>query len=171
MFSYSNNIEVLPTLTFTRAELVYALTHLLSNINDNDNSTRLEMVELRHYLNLVRNEVEAAARKRELSLGSIPCQRPDNGKDGMKGRQPDMAELKKKFPSLTEEEIRAVIAKARQEAEKEEADKRKDAPPPPPSFIAKSEVMLDSRPKAILTPKEEKDRENSREFANLLGGI
>ena len=174
MFSYSDSTEVLPSLTFTRAELVFALTRLVNGIGDNDNSTRIEMVELRHYLNLVKEDVDRASRSGELSLSN---HLPDKGNtsntpDAESKKAPSMDELKRQFPSLTEAEIMSVIEKAREDTAKEEEKKRKENGDvkPPPSFIAKSEVEINPQPvNSVLSEKDKKDKENSKKFAGMLG--
>ncbi len=175
MFSYSDSTEVLPSLTFTRAELVFALTRLLNGIGDNDNSTRIEMVELRHYLNLVKEDVDRASRSGELSLSNNLQDKGNqsNQTDAKSKKVPSMDELKRQFPSLTEAEIMSVIEKAREDTAKEDEKKRKEKGEvkPPPSFIAKSEVEINPQPvNAVLSEKEKKDKEDSKKFAGMLGG-
>ena len=60
MFNYSSSETVIPTLSFTKAELIYAVSVLLEEIPDTDNSTRIEMVEVRHYLNQIKDKVSMA---------------------------------------------------------------------------------------------------------------
>lgn len=174
MFSYSSMPEVLPSLTFTKAELVYALTRLLKDVDNNDNSTKIELVELRHYLNLIKDDISSAAIRRELSLGKqspTPTAPPTVVKEEPKKPIPSMAELKKQFPSLAEDEIKSIIANVRREAEKERRQQEEHLPPPPPpNFIAASEDDLTPlNDKAIATPHDDKDRENAQKFASLLG--
>ena len=71
MFSFVPVDSVIPSLIFTKAELVYALTQLLDNIPNTDNSTRIEMVELRHYLNLIKDRVLLALADGTIRRGTM----------------------------------------------------------------------------------------------------
>ena len=84
-----------------------------------------------------------------------------------------MADLKRQFPNLSEEEIREVLDKAREEQRRKAEEERKNAPPHPPSFIAKPEEVEEEKPieQPILTPQAKKDRENSKKFAQMLGAM
>ena len=176
MFSYSSQETVIPSLVFTKAELVYAITQLLNDIPNTDNSTRIEMVELRHYLNLIKDKVLFALAdgtiKRDTMLEEEK-QEEDTPKVEKRLEGPSMADLKRQFPTLTEEEIREVLDRARAEQRKKAEEERKNAPPPPPSFIANPEEVEEGKPidKPVLTPQAKKDRENSKKFAQMLGAI
>lgn len=170
MFQYSSNDTVIPTLTFTKAELAYVLAFLTSNISLTDNSSQIEMVEVRHFLNLNRDRVDKTVRDGSL-LRSISPQTasetpkgkdvpPENGKPHM----PSMSELKASFPTLSEEEIRDILEKAKSEQSIVPQQS-------PPSFIKKT-----SRPPLVEiemphSKEEEKKRENSRKFASMLGAL
>lgn len=174
MFAYSSSETVIPSLVFTKAELVYALTKLLNDIPNTDNSTRIEMVELRHYLNLIKDRVLLALADGTIRRGTTLSgekQVEDAPKVEKRQEGPSMADLKRQFPTLTEEEIREVLDRARAEQKKKAEEERKNAPPPPPSFIAKPEEVEEGKPieQPILTPQAKKDMENSKKFAQMLG--
>lgn len=176
MFAYSSSETVIPSLVFTKAELVYALMFLMNEIPDTDNSTRIEMVELRHYLTQIKDRVSQALTDGTIRRG-MTCSEGKPVEDNRKAQKPpegpSMADLRRQFPSLTEEEIAEVLDKARAEQRKRQEEDRKNAPPPPPSFIAKPEEEKPKEPfvKPVLTPKEKRDRENSRKFMQMLGAI
>lgn len=177
MFSYSSHETVLPSLVFTKAELVYAMSILMADIPPNDNETRIEMVELRHYLTLIKDRVSLASSDGTLkrAMTASPQNIGDNTPPILKAApMPSMDELRRQFPSLTDEEIEEAITKAAKERKEEEEKRRatetSNAIPPPPSFIAKpiAEVKP-SIPQPPLTKKQIADKENSRKFATLLG--
>ena len=176
MFAYSSSETIIPSLVFTKAELVYALTQLLNDIPNTDNSTRIEMVELRHYLNLIKDRVLLALADGTIRRGTTLSgekQVEDTPKVEKRPEGPSMADLKRQFPNLSEEEIREVLDRARAEQRKKAEEERKNAPPPPPSFIAKPEEVEEGKPteQPVLTPQAKKDRENSKKFAQMLGAI
>lgn len=165
MAIYSSAPEVLPSLVFTKAELAYILTRLTGDIDANDNETGLEMVELRHYCNLIGEEIAAAAKKGELGIGG---ERPKQEAEKPKPAAVDMGALRRKFPTLSDEEIAEIVTKAR-------AEKEKESPmplPKPPSFIAERKVDA-PRPlngeEAPLRRMSRADRENAQKFSQLLG--
>ena len=178
MFAYASSDIVIPSLTFTKAELVYAVAVLMADLSPLDNSTKIEMVEVRHYLNQIKGKVAQA-----LSDGTIgramanPDALPD--KDTVPKpqgpRMPSMDELRRRFPNLSEEEIKEVLEKAKAEQEKKAMEEQKTRPTSPPSFIAKPHVVTEAEMLAAtappLTEKQKQDRENSRKFASMLGSI
>lgn len=178
MFAYASSDTVIPSLTFTKAELVYAVAVLMADLSPLDNSTKIEMVEVRHYLNQIKGKVAQA-----LSDGTIgramanPDALPD--KDTVpkpkEPRMPSMDELRRQFPNLSEEEIKEVLAKAKAERAKNEEEERKSQKPPLPSFVAKPHVVTEAEMLAAtappLTEKQKQDRENSRKFASMLGSL
>ena len=81
-----------------------------------------------------------------------------------------MADLKRQFPNLSEEEIREVLEGARIERRKLDEEKKRNAPPPLPSFIAKPiEDTEEPIMEPVMTPQEKRNMENSRKFASMLG--
>lgn len=176
MFNYTYSDAVLPSLTFTKAELVYALSVLMADIPPTDNSTRLELVEIRHYLNQIKDRIALAltdgtiARAMASSKGKPDKDIPPKPQEPT---MPSMSELKAQFPSLSEAEIKEVLAQARADRLKREEEERKKAPPPQPSFIAKhtteEEMLAAQRPP--LTAELLKDKENSQKFAQMLGSF
>lgn len=174
MFTHIPSETIIPTLTFTKAELVYALSVLMSDIPANDNQTRLELVEIRYYLNRIKDRVEQA-----IADGTIERAMPSLSTDEYKATpiipkaapMPSMSELRAKFPTLTAEEIQETIEKAKEHSRKEEELRENPSPlPPMPSFISKPkpEEKLKPPPRP-LTKHEIKNRENSIKFSSLLG--
>ena len=175
MFAHCPTDAVIPSLTFTKAELVYVLSTLLTEVADTDNSTRIELVEVRHYLNQIQYRVAMA-----LSDGTIGramshfSEKPgDTKKQEKQPEVPSMADLKRRFPTLSEDEIREVLDKAREEQNRKAEEERRNNPPPPPSFIAKpiQREPKENVPTHVLTPQEKKNMENSKKFAQLLGAF
>ena len=155
MAIYSSDPTVIPSLLFTKAELVYIVTQLTAELPANDNSTQLEMVELRHYCNLIKEQIDSLAKK---GLLEAPQPEKTDSPAAPQSRLPSMEELRSSFPSLTEAEIREIIERTK--AEQKE-------PPPPPQFIRKPPPEQNPP----LTPKAQKDKENSEQFASLLGAV
>lgn len=176
MFAHCPTDAVIPSLTFTKAELVYVLSTLLTEVADTDNSTRIELVEVRHYLNQIQDRVSMA-----LADGTIgramthSSDKPigDTKKHEKQPEVPSIEDLKRRFPTLSGDEIREVLDKAREEQKRKEEEERKNAPPPPPSFIAKpiQREPEENVPTHVLTPQEKKNMENSKKFAQLLGAF
>ena len=175
MFSFSPSNYQIPTLTFTKAELVYVLSVLTAEIPPTDNTTKLEMVEIRYYLNKIKGTVAQAVA--DGTLGQA-MRLPDKGEGEdttpkpKAAPMPSMAELRGQFPNLTEDEITEVFKKVKEERMRESAKAAQEtSPPPAPSFIAKQqqedEIFAPS-PKP-LTEQEEQDRKNSKKFAAMLG--
>lgn len=178
MFAYCPSETIIPSLTFTKAELIYAITVLMPEISPTDNSTRIEMVELRHYLNLIKDKVDLALA--DGTIGRLLANTSEKSdKDTVPKPQeptmPSMAELRRQFPSLSEDEIKEVIENAKSERKKLEEEERMSKPPSPPSFIAKDHIVTEdemlSSTVPTLTDKQEQDRENSRKFASMLGSL
>lgn len=176
MFPYSSSETVIPTLTFTKAELVYAIAKLLQGVPDTDNSTRIEMVELRHYLNQIKDRVLLALEDGTIGRAMVHSHqesKEDAINQEKRPEPPSMAVLKGQFPNLSEDEIKEVLEKAKSEQMKMSEGKREQAPPPPPSFIANNIQEEIQKPVVPLplSPKEKKDRENSRKFAQMLSSL
>ena len=118
MFVYENS--QIPTLKFTKAELVYALAVLLNDLPPTDNSTELELVELRFYLNRIRERVRAACVDGTLER-AMPMQKELKPKQAAKKPTPSIPkieDLRRQFPNLTDEELNEAIGKMREAAEK-----------------------------------------------------
>lgn len=176
MFAHCPTDAVIPSLTFTKAELVYVLSTLLTEVADTDNSTRIELVEIRHYLNQIQDRVALALADGTIGRAMVHCtEKPieDTPKPEKPPRGPSLADLKRQFPTLSEDEIREVLDKVREEQKRKTEEERKNAPPAPPSFIAKPMKVEQKEPimQPILTPQEKKDRENSKKFAQMLGAF
>lgn len=181
MFAYSSHEEIIPSLVFTKAELIYVVSVLLNSIEDTDNKTRIELVEIRHYLNQIRDRITSALYDGTISKAlfhndgnntpNLHEKELQVGKDSV----PSMKELKEKFPNLSEYEIKEIIDKVREEKKNKDEEYRtkKDSLSSPPSFIAKPMQVRESKdlPMSHLSPKEEKDITNSRKFAQLLGNL
>ena len=176
MFAHCPTDAVIPSLTFTKAELVYVLSTLLTDVADTDNSTRIALVEVRHYLNQIQDRVSLALSDGTIGRAMVHFSEKPIGDTKKQEKQPElpsMADLKRRFPTLSEDEIREVLDKAREEQKRKEEEERKNAPPPPPSFIAKpiKEEQKEPIMQPILTPQEKKNMENSKKFAQLLGAF
>ena len=176
MFAHCPTDAVIPSLTFTKAELVYVLSVLLPGVADTDNSTMIELVEVRHYLNQIQDRVAIALADGTIGRAMAHCtEKPieDTPKPGKPPEVPSLADLKRQFPTLSEDEIREVLDKAREEQKRKAEEERKKAPPAPPSFIAKpiQREPKENVPNHVLTPQEKKNRETSRKFAQMLGSF
>lgn len=176
MFAHCPTDAVIPSLTFTKAELVYVLSTLLTEVADTDNSTRIELVEIRHYLNQIQDRVALALSDGTIGRAMAHCSEEPIGETQNPERQPEvpsLADLKRRFPTLSEDEIREVLDKAREEQKRKAEDERKNAPPAPPSFIAGPMKVEQTEPtmQPILTPQEKKNMENSKKFAQMLGAF
>lgn len=155
---YSSDEAVIPTLKFTKAELVYIVQKLTADLSTRDNTTTLEMVELRHYCNLIKKDIDESAKKGELDIISKPKGSPFTKDPNSKPIT--FEQLQKEFPSLTAEEIRDILDTARQEQKKEKTSRKVQEPP---KFYTKQEQTQ---------TKEEKEKaENARKFESLLGGV
>lgn len=172
MFSFCPTNCQIPSLTFTKAELVYALSVLTAEIPPTDNGTLLEMVELRYYLTKIKDKVAHAVadgtigRAMALPEGEGHEDTPPKPKASP---MPSMDELRVKFPTLTDEEITEVLERAKKERGKKADESHL---PPTSAFVAKPKV--EEKPKTHIRPlskQEEKNRENSRKFATMLGQV
>lgn len=175
MFAYSSDTSVIPSLSFSKAELLYATLFLLKDISNSDTSTQIEMVEMRHYLNQIKDKVLLAAYNGSLNdIGIETPREPTKATEAKKTAIPPMSELKARFPTLSEDEIREIFEKAQKDRDKEEAKKmaeKKPEPHPPPSF-----VITDSNRNGFSSPPNPKDnptkpdgKQNSQKFASMLG--
>ena len=165
----------IPSLTFTKAELVYALSVLMPDIPANDNHTLLELVELRFYLNRIKEKVAQAASNGMLER-AMPL--PDNEvckdtpPEPKAAPMPTMSELRTRFPTLSEEEIQEVLEKAKENSinGKEVSNKNPIHLTPTYSFIVKprNDEKSESSP-ILLTKQDIKNREQAKKFSQLLG--
>ena len=158
MHVYSSDAAVIPTLKFTKAELVYIVQKLTADLSTRDNATLLEMVELRHYCNLIKKEINDSAKKGELDIIQKPKEKC-HAKDP-NSRPITQEQLQKEFPSLTLEEIKDILETARHEEGHENTTQKVQAPP---KFYTKQEQ--------IETKEEKEKAENARKFESLLGGV
>ena len=184
MFAYSSSETIIPSLTFTKAELAYTLFVLLKDIPFTNNSDKIELVEVRHFINQIKNKVLLSTHDGSLrnaiadSVGmevSDVNEEPNKEKEETKASLPSIKELKEKFPTLSEEEIRDILERERiEQKKKREAEKPKQEPnPPKTSFIVKEEDMISSTESNEKSPtiarNSDVDKETSFKFANLLG--
>ena len=182
MFTYSTNETVIPSLSFTKAELAYALFVLMKDIPLCNISTGIELVEVRHYLNQIGDKVLLSTHDGTLkqavadSIGtkeSIKIEEPKNNTSSP--AIPSMDDLKRQFPNLTESEISDILESAKQEQRKKDEDERKKPTPPPlPSFKVKpkQEGIGFPVPEATQKPSvSEDDIDEAERFARLLGSF
>ena len=120
MFNVFPTDSVTPTLMFTKAELVYIVTVVLADLKPTDDHTKIEMVELRHYINQIRDKVVMAAHSGELKNPSTVA--PQKKEEDKPSKLPSVKELKEKFPNLTEVEIAEIIVNAKAEMEAKHSD-------------------------------------------------
>lgn len=184
MFTYSSSDTVIPTLTFSKAELVYLLKFLINNIPNSNTSTQIEMVEVRHYLNQIKERVLKAAYDGELkdivsaspqtqtqTLNNAQSPSPPQKREQVPSL-PSLKELKEKFPTLTEDEIKGILKETQHEREMQKAKEEAEAKsqiPKPPSFIAREDDS--GSPSNPISDYNKEQRENSQKFASMLGGI
>ena len=169
--------EIIPSLHFTKAELAYFISVLTPSVSVTDDFTLFDLVEVRHYLNLVKDKIamsisdgtlKKAMSGIETKKGGTDKQEQQDEEPQKKEAFPSMAELRQKFPSLTEAEIMEVIGKVKADKEKKELEtmlsKSTEPEPPKPSFLAKN------RESNSFTTNETtiQSRENSRRFASML---
>ena len=176
MFTYSYSNAVIPTLTFTKAELVYTLITLLKSIPPTDDTTPIEMVEVRHFLNQNRDLIAASIKN-----GSIAAAMPfeDNSKAtttpaaanaSAPSKMPSMRELQKQFPSLSEEEIKSILADSEKESAKN--NHTSISIPNVSTFIGEEKPKpVTPFPKDNLSKEEQKNKDNSEKFASMLGSF
>ena len=176
MFAHCPVDTVIPSLTFTKAELVYVLGILLKDVDAIDNSTQIEMVEVRHYMNQIKDRVNMAIADGTVKRVLAHSETKEMDDASTKSQEPvalSMTDLRQEFPSLSEEEIRDILDKAKDERKKEEEEEEKKKPPPPPSFVVKMPKKQSTNPieTVSLTSEERKRRENSRKFVQMLGAL
>ena len=182
MFAYSSDTSVIPSLSFSKAELAYALFVLMKDIPLSNTSTGIELVEVRHYLNQIGDKVllsthdgtlkQAVAESIGIGAG-VKDEESDNKKS--KPYVPTMEELKRQFPNLSESEISDILESAKQEQrKKDEEEREKNTPPPVPSFRVKPKPDGTGSPVPEATQKpsvSEDDIDESERFARLLGSF
>lgn len=181
MFPFPESDTTVPSLVFTKAELIYALLVLTPDISPEDNATKIEMVELRHYLNLIKDRIAKAISdgtlRQAMATSSPRAIDNDAVRPSDATPKPTIDELRRRFPMLTQGEIEEIISNARGDRSGSEAevhsggDSQKEAVQS--SFVVKSpsqkgstSATLPSRP---LSDKSRRDMENARKFASLLG--
>ena len=165
MYALSSQSEIIPSLIFTKAELVYALVFLMGDVSNRDNSTKIEMVELRHYLNQIKGQVSQAIRAGALDRALPVSSKQPEIASGV----PSLTELRKKFPNLTDDEILEILLKVKKEQDKHRQEES-STEIPIPAFIVKEKPM-DTRLSAEEKGKPVNSKENSKKFARLLGQI
>ena len=186
MFEYSTSDTVIPTLSFTKAELAYAIFVLMKDLSVTDTTTKIEMVEVRHYLNQIGDKVLMSTHDGSLknsiseSIG-LETKKEDGNLKEEKNKMPSIEELKKQFPTLSEEEIKEVLNTVRieQQIAAKEGEKKDDIPEKS-SFFAKPKIphegsemvsheTNENGPTAAMTV--DRDKETSEKFARLLGAF
>ena len=174
MFDYSTSETVIPTLVFTKAELVYLLKVILKEIPDTDNYNKIEMVEVRHYMNQIKDRVSLALAdgtigshtthlEKKMEECTTKAEKPPEG--------PSIAELKRQFPTLSEAEIEEVLQSAKEERRKEEEKTKKENPPPPPPVFMQRPIedTEDGVMQPVVSIKQRIDKEETKKFFQLLG--
>ena len=151
----------------TKAELVYIVTVILANLKPTDDHTKIEMVELRHYMNQIRDKVVLAAHAGELKEPS--SRTPANKEDNANERLPSMKELKEKFPNLTEVEIAEIIVNAKAEMDAKSQDDGDDEDVRQYDLGEGCGDEKSDPSKFILTPSANPMQSQSVKFASLLG--
>ena len=191
--------DLIPSLHFTKAELAYVLAVLTPSVSPTDDFTKMDMLEIRHYINLIKDKVAMSISDGSLKkalAALVPPVKADlqivataasgNGKeapsqegvengDSTEERFPTMDELKKKFPSLTVAEIREIVGKVKAERERKELaamlekTEERNATPPPPSFIVQPKSLNGY---GYASPERlAQDKANSQRFASMLGEV
>ena len=117
MFSFVPADSVIPSLLFTKAELVYAVSVVLADLKDTDDHTKIEMVEMRHFLNQIKDKVVMAAHNGELKAPSFHCGQFGKDEPRQERKPPSISELKVQFPTLSEQEIKEIIDKSQSKEE------------------------------------------------------
>ena len=177
----ANFFSNFPSVSFTKAELAYAIFILMDDIPITNNSTKMELLELRHYLNQIKEYVALsthdgtlikAAKTALQGFGEqIPYNEPTEPE---KPLLPSLTALKSQFPTLTEDEIQEIISKNREEQEKEVKEKESKMPPPLPKGLIKKpfahlvDKRLDPVEQIVSTP-EKQEESNTKKFATMLG--
>ena len=186
MTTYSSSETVIPSLSFTKAELAYLLFVLMKDIPFTNTSNKIELVEVRHYLNQIGEKVLLSTHDGSLKEAireaiAEPKQEAEEKKMAVEQPPtPNIQDLKAQFPTLSEEEIKEILASAKEERKKKEAEQaQKNALPPRPSFLVKQQdgnstpsTPSQSHETASLSPsKADRDKETSKKFATLLGAF
>lgn len=178
MFPLTDNGETPPSLVFTKAELLYFFHFVLPSIKDEAYNSQIDMVEVKHYLSQLKDNISLAladgSLERAVSHSSPP---PDKStpKQEEAPKPPSIADLKAQFPNLSEEEIKDILNTERTaQALSQKQPSTPPPPPPPPSFSPKQITPIKlphSEPIVPITPQQKKDRENSIQFASMLGAF
>ena len=177
MFIYSSDETVIPSLTFTKAELAYALFILLKDIPITNTSTKLEMVEIRHYLNQIKDKVLLASYDGELKK-AMEEEISSSTKEELPHEEPtpaipSMVELKEQFPTLSETEIEEILSSIQKEKEQGK-DSKKTHMPPSPSFLLKQQPSVSDSPSSSLqqlAPPLTGHKDDIKKFESMLGSF
>lgn len=181
MFNFVPQNAQIPSVTFTKAELAYILAILTPELSPIDKSSMLEMVELRFYLNRIKDRVDRAISDGTLQSALMKMTEEKGAKESPTSRVqvssiPTMKDLRTQFPTLTEEEIRDVIekAKAEKQIELEKSNDKENLDRSPSPFIV--QPAQKKKPWGVAAPPSSRDnkdsfKENSQNFAKLLGSF
>lgn len=172
MFNYCTSDTIIPSLTFTKAELVYALAVLTADIPPNDNETKLELVELRFYLNKIKDQIAQAVSDGTLEkFLAPPCGTKDVSQSTKNDSPlPSLDELRHQFPNLSDEEIQEILEKVTKEKMADLVKNKESPNSRPPSFIKSNPPITSSKVGIHQVYGEDKKKiANSRRFASLLG--
>lgn len=178
MFPLIDNGETPPSLVFTKAELLYFIHFILPSSDAKEYNSKIDMVEVKHYLNQLKDPIALAlsdgSLERAVSHSSPP---PDKStpKHQEAPKTPSIADLKAQFPNLSEEEIKDILHTERPAQEHSRNQPSNTPPPPPPPSFAPKPIapikLPHSEPRAPINPQQERDRENSVQFASMLGAF
>lgn len=163
MFSFTTSETIIPTLKFTKAELLYVATHMMQEVDIKDQESVIDMVEARYYLNRIRSEVSQAIYKGVLE-GGVEVHK-GNKKTPQKPHLPSVSELSKQFPYLTEKEILEIISAA----ETQDTPQNGVEIETPLPQIVKEDIYEEEPQTGAAYEKKQRDKENSTKFATLLG--
>lgn len=173
-----NQTDILiPSLTFTKAELAYVLFILLKDIPLTNTSSKIELVEARHYLNQIGEKVLLSTHDGTLrqaivdAPGTLP--RTEKPQPLKSQDEPSLEELKAQFPSLSESEIQEILASAKSDRIRKEEEKPVPEEPPLPYLIDShsAEPSQSNEKRSVRMGDEEQDKETSKRFASLLGAF
>lgn len=177
MFSFVPIDSVIPSLLFTKAELVYAVSVVLADLKDTDDHTKIEMVEMRHFLNQIKDKVVMAAHNGELKAPSFPCGHFGKDEPRPERRLPSISELKSQFPTLSEQEIEEILAKSKSNEEcsfpaQQESLKNKSSREEENGGDDDSETKRPFDDSHIRVAEGRSTMyDNSKKFSDLLGAI
>ena len=188
--------EVIPSLMFSKAELSYLLFVMMRDISINNNTERVDLVEVRHYFNQIKDKVLLSTFNGELkeavqkAVGGegIHKENYSNGDHGTgeAKRQNNSAtgtgtieELRKRFPTLSDTEINEILTTAKNEQmaklkeeirQKEEKERAEEVP----SFLRKKKRIVTEEEAGSFEfgdgrEKGKKKGTDSQKFANMLG--